>query len=170
MSDDHKSSTKPGFQAIFCLWCFLVILGIGACTKHQTPKPKPDVIEPRQIPVQKPIKKEASPVEAQLLHTIKTAEDLEEGHPLLFSSLYSLARYYQEQGEFEKAEAQYKRALNLKEHLVGPDHPDVAIVLVQYASLLKETHRQTEAKKVLARANAITSRHRHPSSPNPSRP
>ena len=93
--------------------------------------------------------------EVQLLQTLETAESLGTGNPLLLSSLYSLASYYQEQGEVGKAEFQYKRALTLKEQVSGPEHPDVALILHNYAGLLREAHRYQEAENLSARANAI---------------
>ena len=93
--------------------------------------------------------------EVQLLQTLETAESLGTGNPLLLSSLYSLASYYQEQGEVGKAEDQYKRALTLKEQVSGPEHPDVAMILHNYAGLLREANRYQEAENLSARANAI---------------
>jgi len=97
--------------------------------------------------------------EAQLLQTLKAAESLGQGNPLLLSSLYSLAMFYREQGEFHKAETQYKRALALKENLNGPDHSDLVIILKNYAALLRDANRQNEADSVLARAKDIMDKH-----------
>ena len=94
-------------------------------------------------------------VELQLLETMKTAENLGEGNPLLMSSLYSLATFYEQQGELDKAEAQYKRALSIKEKTNGPNHPDVAIILNKYASLLRHAHRDEEADQFSRRASEI---------------
>lgn len=104
-------------------------------------------------------KKTSREVEAQLLQTIKTAESLGRGNPLLLSSLYSLAMFYREQGQFHKAETQYKRALAIKENLNGPDHADLVIILKNYAALLRDANRQNEADSVLARAKAIMDKH-----------
>lgn len=94
-------------------------------------------------------------VEQQLLATIHNAESLGPGNPLLLSSLYSLANFYQDRKEYDKAAAQYQRALHIKEETIGPDHPDVASILQRYARLLQEANRPTEAANLLARANAI---------------
>lgn len=102
-------------------------------------------------------------VEQQLLTTIKDAEGLGEGNPLLLSSLYSLANFYQDRKEYDKAAAQYQRALHIKEEMSGPDHPDVAAILQQYAHLLQEAQRPAEAANLLARANAILARNSPPS-------
>lgn len=94
-------------------------------------------------------------VEQQLLTTIQHAETLGPGNPLLLSSLYSLANFYHERKEYEKSADQYQRALNIKESINGPDHPDLAIILQRYARVLQEAKRPTEAANLLARANAI---------------
>ncbi len=94
-------------------------------------------------------------VEQQLLSTIKNAEELGKGHPLLLSSLYSLANFYHDRKEYDKAAMQYERALHLKEDISGPNHPDVVAILQRYARLLKEAKRPTEAANLLARADAI---------------
>ena len=102
-------------------------------------------------------------VEQQLLSTVKNAETLGQGNPLLLSSIYSLANFYQDRKEYDKAAAQYERALHIKEEMSGPDHPDIAAILQRYARLLQEANRPTEAANHLARANAILAR----SSPPP---
>ncbi len=94
-------------------------------------------------------------VEQQLLSTIKNAEALGKGNPLLLSSLYSLADFYHDRKEYDKAAAQYERALQLKENISGPNHPDIAAILQRYARLLEEAKRPTEAANLIARADAI---------------
>jgi tetratricopeptide (TPR) repeat protein len=94
-------------------------------------------------------------VEQQLLNTIQHAETLGPGNPLLLSSLYSLADFYHDRKEYEKSADQYQRALNIKESINGPDHPDLAVILQRYARVLQEAKRPTEAANLLARANAI---------------
>ena len=94
-------------------------------------------------------------VEQQLLSTVKNAETLGQGNPLLLSSLYSLANFYQDRKEYDKAAAQYERAIHIKEEMSGPDHPDIAAILQRYARLLQEANRPTEAANLLARADAI---------------
>jgi len=102
-------------------------------------------------------------VEQQLLSTVKNAETLGQGNPLLLSSLYSLADYYHDRKEYDKAAAQYERALHIKEEMSGPDHPDVAAILQRYARLLQEANRPTEAANLSARADAILA---HSSAPS----
>ena len=83
------------------------------------------------------------------------AENLGKGNPLVLSSLYSLASYYRSQGQYDKAEVQYKKALQLKEELSGPDHPDLVAILENYADLLREAKRYTEAENLSSRAAGI---------------
>ena len=132
-----KRFTQPGFYPIAIL-CGLALTFSGCATTTQRDSPP----SPQKV-------------EVQLLQTLETAETLGDGNPLLLSSLYSLAAYYQEQGEVGKAEYQYKRALTLKEQVSGPEHPDVAMILHNYAGLLREAHRYQEAENLSARANAI---------------
>ena len=121
-----------------------------ACTKS-SPR-GPSSIEPKQVP---PSPSSHSNIEQQLLETIEGAERLGKGNPLVLSSLYSLATYYRSQKQYDKAEEQYQKALRLKEELSGPDHPDIVIILKNYADLLREAKRYPEAESLSARAATI---------------
>ncbi len=103
-------------------------------------------------------------LENQLLATVKHAESLGPGNPLLLSSLYSLATYYEDRKEYDKAAVQYERALKLKEASSGPNHPDVAAILQRYARLLQAANRQSEAANLLLRSEAILAQTSTPSS------
>ncbi len=52
-----------------------------------------------------------------------------------------------------------KRVLAIREKAVGPEHPDVATSLKNYAALLRETGRGNEAARLEARAKAIRAKH-----------
>ena len=121
----------------FAVW-LLIITG---CTHH------PSHTHPQRST---PALSSPSSVEQQLLATVKQAESLPPGNPLLPSSLYSLATYYEDQKEFDKSAIQYQRVLVLKEDQIGPNHPDLAMILKRYAQVL-----HSEAQSVTARANAI---------------
>ena len=143
-----------------CLLAFYVLtagLGIISCT-HPPPSPSDPAPSVPQV-TQEPERDPNHELEAQLLETLKSAETLGQGNPLVLSSLHSLAVFYRERGEYEKAEFQYKRALVLKEQISGPNHPDVAIILRNYAALLREAERHSEAQNLSARAKAIQSKH-----------
>ncbi len=70
-------------------------------------------------------------------------------------SLNSLARLYGDQGKYAEAEPLVKRALAIQEKALGPQHPNVAQGLENYAALLRKTGRTAEADKMEARAKAI---------------
>ena len=61
----------------------------------------------------------------------------------------------QAQGRYTEAEPLYRRSLAIKEKALGPEHPNVAQGLENYAALLRETGRTAEADKMEARAKAI---------------
>jgi hypothetical protein len=56
-------------------------------------------------------------------------------------SLNSLAELHRAQGRYAEAEPFSERALAIRERTLGPDHPDVAAVLENYARLLRATGR-----------------------------
>ncbi len=126
----------------FAVWLWL----ITGCTHH------PSHTHPQRST---PALSSPSSVEQQLLATVKQAESLPPGNPLLPSSLYSLAAYYEDQKEFDKSAIQYQRVLDLKEDQIGPNHPDLAMILKRYAQVLHQAKRHSEAQSVTARANAI---------------
>ena len=61
--------------------------------------------------------------------------------------------------KYDEAEPLFQRALAIREKALGPDHPNVALSLENYAALLRETGRGAEANKLEARAKAIRARH-----------
>ncbi len=75
------------------------------------------------------------------------------------TSLNNLASLYQDQGNDAAAEPLYRRSLAIKEKVLGPDHPDVATSLENYAALLRETGRVDEAAEMEARAKAIRAKY-----------
>ncbi len=71
------------------------------------------------------------------------------------TNLNNLALLYEAQGKYTEAEPLYKRSLAIWENALGPEHPDVATSLENYAALLRETARADEAERMEARAKAI---------------
>ncbi len=133
---------------ILCGGLLLLCILVSACNQRS-----------RDYPLERHSTKTQSVlVEQQLLATIKNAETLEPGNPLLLSSLYSLANFYQDRKEYDKAANQYQRALEIKEHISGPNHPDIPAILKRYARVLQAAERPTEAANLLARADAILDR------------
>ena len=74
-------------------------------------------------------------------------------------SLNNLAALYQTQGNYAEAEPLYRRSLEIKEKALGPEHPDVATGLANYAALLRETGRPKKAAEMEARAKAIRAKY-----------
>ncbi len=75
------------------------------------------------------------------------------------TSLNTLAGLYDNQGRYAEAEPLYQRSLAIREKALGPEHPDVAQSLENYAALLRNTELNDEAEKLEARAKAIRARH-----------
>ena len=57
------------------------------------------------------------------------------------------------------AELRYQRSLAILERALGPEHPNVAQSLKNYAGLLRETGRGEEAEEMEARVLAIRAKH-----------
>ncbi len=66
---------------------------------------------------------------------------------------------YDAQGRYGDAEPLLKRALAIWEKALGPEHPNVATSLENYAKLLRKTERDAEAEELEARGKAIRARH-----------
>lgn len=150
--DKPFSLDWPSVLVILCaIW-----VGTNACTQpSKAPTTLPPSTEKKLPPREPSLPDSSTEAETQLRETVKTAENLGEGNPLFMSSLYSLATFYEQQGEYDKAEEQYKRALSIKEKTNGPNHPDVAIILIKYAGLLRHADRDEEADLLSQRASEI---------------
>ena len=74
-------------------------------------------------------------------------------------SLNNLASLYQDQGNYAEAEPLYQRSLAIWEKALGPEHPNVAQRLENYAALLRETGRDDRAADMEDRANAIRAKY-----------
>ena len=134
-----------------------LLLGLVSCSSvplKSTPPPIP--------PTEVTHIEQQHDVEDQLLKTMAKARTLGPANPLLLSTMYSLASFYRDHGEFEKAEGMYQEALSIKEHVNGPEHQDVAIILHQYAALLRDAHRLQEATVLEHRARQIQASHNQP--------
>jgi len=58
-------------------------------------------------------------------------------------------------GRLAEAKPLYQRALALIERTLGPEHPNLAATLDNYADLLRKMQRAAEAETAEARAKAI---------------
>ncbi len=74
-------------------------------------------------------------------------------------SLNNLAVLYHAQGKYSEAEPLYERPLVISEKALGPEHPQVALLLENCAYLLKEMNREAEAAEMEARAKEIRAKH-----------
>ena len=66
---------------------------------------------------------------------------------------------YRAQGNYAEAAPLYRRSLAILEKALGPEHPNVAQSLENYAALLRETGRADEAAAMEARAKAIRAKY-----------
>jgi tetratricopeptide (TPR) repeat protein len=73
----------------------------------------------------------------------------------LAGTLYRLAILRRQQGDFAEAEQLYRRALEIRERVQGPNHPDVAMVLNNLAALEAAQGQYDAAQPLLERALAI---------------
>ena len=156
------NSMNPNRRSICSMiWTLMLLIGLlSACTSHpRTPSPS----SRSSLPA-KTAESPTPALENQLLATVKHAEELGPGNPLLLSSLYSLATYYEDRKEYDKSAAQYERALKLKETANGPNHPDVAAILQRYARMLQAANRPSEAANLRLRSEAILARPSTPTS------
>lgn len=93
--------------------------------------------------------------EESLLAALKEAEKFGDQDIRLATSLNNLANLYRAQGKHSEVEPLLQRALATYEKMVGPEHPYVALGLVNYAAFLREVGRNAEADKLEERATAI---------------
>ena len=75
--------------------------------------------------------------------------------PNVAAVLGNLATLYSLQGQYERADPLYLRALKLREAALGPDHPDVATSLNNLAAHYRDQARYDEAEPLYERALKI---------------
>lgn len=78
-----------------------------------------------------------------------------ETHIATAISMYHLATVYRELGMLVEAKPLYLQVIAIDEELLGPDHPDVAYDLEEYAIFLRAAGEPEEAAAVEARSKAI---------------
>jgi len=76
-------------------------------------------------------------------------------HPDVAACLHYLAEIMRQDGRYDLAEKNYKRALDIRTKTLGNNHPDVAHSLEGYANLLAATYREAEAEHMRICAQAI---------------
>ena len=58
------------------------------------------------------------------------------------------------QGKYEEAEPLYRRALEISEKALGPEHPQTTQILKSYSAFLRERGRPEEAEELERRSGA----------------
>lgn len=90
---------------------------------------------------------------------------LGEKHPHLVQSLVTLGIVTQYQRKFEEAEGYYLRAIRITEHALNPMHAGLIPLYYRYATLLRQSNRESEADVIdqriqsLQEANKASSKH-----------
>ena len=77
------------------------------------------------------------------------------GGARLACTLYQLATLCRRRDRHAEAERLYRRAIQLEEHDLGPDHPYVAMILRAHARTLRWLGRDADATRAERRAEAI---------------
>jgi tetratricopeptide (TPR) repeat protein len=75
-------------------------------------------------------------------------KSLGKSHPHMGYSFHNLAKLYADKGDNEKANAFYERALELREKILPPTHPDLLRTMKDYAAFLRKTDRIAEAERL----------------------
>jgi tetratricopeptide (TPR) repeat protein/tRNA A-37 threonylcarbamoyl transferase component Bud32 len=83
-----------------------------------------------------------------------------------FNDLGAVAR---NEGKYEEARGYHERALAIREKAVGPDHPNVAIALINLGNVAKDEGKYEKARAHLERALAISEKALGPGHPNVAR-
>jgi len=83
------------------------------------------------------------------------AEKLPPHDPKLATTMNNLANCLRHQGRYADAEPLYKQAILVREKALGHNHKDLAILLENYAKMLRLAGRVPEAEKIDGRVHAI---------------
>jgi tetratricopeptide (TPR) repeat protein len=67
-------------------------------------------------------------------------------HPNVGAAAHNLATVYHIQKKYKEAESAYTKAMTVCQKALGMNHPATVKILQDYAKLLRETHREQEAK------------------------
>ncbi len=97
--------------------------------------------------------------EKQFIAAHEEAKKFGPEDPRLAMIFSNLAALYRAQGQYAKAEPLYQRAVAIMEKALGTDHPNVATSLENYAELLRNMNRETEAARMEALAETIRAKH-----------
>jgi tetratricopeptide (TPR) repeat protein len=100
----------------------------------------------------------AGEAEGHFKLALQEAEKLGPMDAKVATSLNNLANCLRQQSKYPEAEPLYQRALDIKKKTVGLLHPDLVIILDNYAKLMRASGREAEACKLEAQAQAIFSK------------
>lgn len=71
------------------------------------------------------------------------------------TSLRNPGPFYYHRGQLDLAEPLYRKSLEMREKILGPEHPDVAHSLNRLAGLLRKRHKDSQAVPLLKRSLAM---------------
>jgi tetratricopeptide (TPR) repeat protein len=100
--------------------------------------------------------------EAMLQHVVDLqAKYLGEKHRAVVDTLTMLAGVYEQAGQkdpaqYMQARATYERALSLEESMIGPQHPQLLLLLQRLANILDKVHDDAKSAEVKGRIAAIS--------------
>jgi tetratricopeptide (TPR) repeat protein len=97
---------------------------------------------------------EARDLFGQVMAACRAAQPIR--HYEVAACLYNLAGIEQDCGDLAAAELLYRQALAIKQRLIGPVHPEVALIMNNMAILLRDLGRKDEAADYFQRALTIT--------------
>src|ERR1700674_2601472 len=97
---------------------------------------------------------------------LREAESFGASDLRLATTLNSLADVYRTQGRVAEVEPLYRRALGIREKVLGPDHPDAATALNGLAELYETEGRYAEAEALYRRSLGIREKARGPEHPD----
>ncbi|MEE9411637.1 MAG: tetratricopeptide repeat protein, partial [Methylococcales bacterium] len=78
--------------------------------------------------------------------------------PLLGVALRKLAKFYLQEKNFKHAEKYFQKSIEAIEKSIGTDHPYLAVILEDYALLLKQVDQKKEAYIHEKRADSINNK------------
>ena len=78
-----------------------------------------------------------------------------QNHIYLGATQHNLANFYLNEKNYKKSETSFKRAMGSIRHNAGSEHPYFAVVLEDYAELLRLTNREPQADQVGKQADSI---------------
>ena len=97
--------------------------------------------------------KQAEPLLLESVHMIQaTPGEVPMAHALILSYF---GDYYMARSQWSDAEIQYRKALAMREQMLGETAPDVAASMVSLSKALQKLHRKQEAEQLMERASCI---------------